>query len=103
MIIIEPGFVHTELNRASRTASKLLSEYERPRERVAASMSRAVEQGIPPELVAKAVLRAVESQKPQLRYRVGADAQWLPRLRSVAPWNLYAAGVRRRFAVDALR
>jgi len=65
-------------------------------------MSRAVEQGIPPELVAKAVLRAVESQKPQLRYRVGTDAKWLPRLRSVAPWNLYASGVRRRFAVDAL-
>src|SRR5215475_6559889 len=81
--IIEPGFVRTELNRASRTASKLLSEYERPRKRVAASMSRAVERGIPPELVAKAVLCAVESQKPQLRYRVRTDAQWLPRLRSV--------------------
>jgi len=101
--IIEPGFVHTELTRASRTASKLLSEYERPRKRVADSMSHAVERGILPERVAEAVLRAVESRKPQLRYRVGTDAQWLPRLRSVAPWNLYAAGVRRRFAVDALR
>src|SRR5262245_3667079 len=96
------SLMRTELNRASRTASKLLSEYERQRKRVADSMSRAVERGIPPERVAEAVLRAVESRKPQLRYRVGTDAQWLPRLRSVAPWNLYASGVRRRFAVDAL-
>jgi short-subunit dehydrogenase len=100
--IIEPGFVHTELTRASRTASKLLSEYERQKKRVADSMSHVVERGILPERVSEAVLRAVESRKPQLRYRVGADAQWLPRQRSVAPWNLYAFGVRKKFAVDVL-
>ena len=38
---------------------------------------------------------------PRLRYRVGAEATWLPRLKNAAPWTVFAAGARRRFAVDA--
>ena len=55
--------------------------------------------GISPEAVAKTVLRAVQSRSPALRYRVGTDAAWLPRLKSVMPWPLFAVGVRRTFAV----
>ena len=55
--------------------------------------------GIPPEQVAQSVLQIVESKEPGLRYRVGARATWLPRLRNVVPWKVYAAGVRKTFAV----
>jgi hypothetical protein len=37
-----------------------------------------------------------------VRYRVGAAARWLPRVRSATPWTLFASGVRRRFALDAI-
>jgi hypothetical protein len=30
---------------------------------------------------------------------VGADATWLPRLKNVTPWGMFAAGVRRTFGL----
>ena len=45
------------------------------------------------------VLRVIQSRSPSLRYPVGTDAAWLPRLKSVLPWPLFAVGVRRTFAV----
>jgi len=38
---------------------------------------------------------------PRLRYRVGAEATWLARLKNAGQWAVFAAGARRRFAVDA--
>jgi len=64
-----------------------------------AKFGRALEAGIPPEQVARRVLQIVEDPNPRLRYRVGAQATWLPRLRNIVPWKVYAAGVRKTFAV----
>jgi short-subunit dehydrogenase len=99
--LIEPGFVSTGIQQASCVAGEQLLPYEGPRTRAIAAVGRAVEQGCSPDLVAKAVLSAAESRIPRLRYRVGADARWLPRVRSATPWTLFASGVRRRFALDA--
>jgi NAD(P)-dependent dehydrogenase (short-subunit alcohol dehydrogenase family) len=99
--LIEPGFVRTAINQAARFAAKPLAAYEGPRDRALAVIDRSVEKGIAPELVAKAVLSAVQSRNPQLRYRVGADSRWLPRLKNAAPWNFFASGVRRTFELDS--
>jgi short-subunit dehydrogenase len=99
--VVEPGFIRTGISQASRVAARPLAAYEGPRTRAIRAVARAVEHGSPPERVATCVLRIAESRAPRLRYRVGADAQWLPRLRSAIPWALYAAGVRRTFALDA--
>ena len=64
-----------------------------------AAFGQALEGGIPPEQVAQRVLQITLSKAPGLRYRVGAQATWLPRLRNVVPWKVYAAGVRKTFAV----
>jgi short-subunit dehydrogenase len=98
--LIEPGFVRTAINQATRFASQPLAAYDGPRDRAIAVVDRGVEKGIAPELVAKNVLHAAQSKSPQLRYRVGADSRWLPRLKSVAPWNFFALGVRRTFELD---
>jgi len=66
-------------------------------------IDRSVEKGIAPELVANAVLRAAQAKNPQLRYRVGNDSRWLPRLKSAAAWNFFALGVRRTFELDSTR
>jgi len=97
--LIEPGFVHTPIGEKTQIAAKPLSAYDGVRQRATAALGRQVEHGIAPDAVAKTVLRAVQSRSPSLRYRVGTDAAWFPRLKSVLPWPLFAVGVRRTFAV----
>ena len=97
--LIEPGFVHTPIGEKTQTAAKPLSAYDGVRQRATAALGRRVEHGIAPDAVAKTVLRVVQSRSPSLRYRVGTDAAWFPRLKSVLPWPLFAVGVRRTFAV----
>ena len=99
--LIEPGYIRTSISQAACTAEGLLPAYEGPRQRVTASIKDGVEKGCSPELVAKAILHAATSRHPRLRYRVGSDAVWLPRLRKVVPWNVFASGLRRQFALDA--
>jgi NAD(P)-dependent dehydrogenase (short-subunit alcohol dehydrogenase family) len=99
--LIEPGFVRTSINQATRAAAEPLAAYDGPRDRANSVVDRSVEKGIAPELVAKAVLRAAQSKTPRLRYRVGADSRWLPRLKNATPWNFFAFGVRRTFELDS--
>jgi NAD(P)-dependent dehydrogenase (short-subunit alcohol dehydrogenase family) len=98
--LIEPGFVRTGISHAARYPAGTLPAYEATRKRAIAALGKAVSEGIPAEPVARAVLTAVESAKPRLRYRVGADARWLPRLRKAVPFSVFAGGVRRRFGLS---
>jgi len=97
--LVEPGFVNTPIGEASPAAARPVPAYDATRKRMLAAFGHALEGGIPPEQVARRVLQIVESKAPGLRYRVGAQATWLPRLRNVVPWKMYAAGVRKTFAV----
>lgn len=99
--LIEPGFVRTGINQAARFVAQPLAAYDGPRDRAIAVIDRSVDKGVAPGVIANAVLRAVQSRSPKLRYRVGADARWLPRLKAATPWNLFALGVRRTFELDA--
>jgi short-subunit dehydrogenase len=98
--LIEPGFVRTSISHASRIAAASRPAYDGPRTRVIAAIKSGVDKGCSPELVAKSVLLAAESPNPRLRYRVGFDSLWLPRLRKAVPWNFFASGLRRQFALD---
>src|SRR5439155_1322379 len=80
-------------------AARPLPAYEASRKSMLAAFGHALKSGIPPQQVARRVLQIIEQPNPGLRYRVGAQATWLPRLRNVVPWNVYAAGVRKTFAV----
>src|SRR6266581_3277981 len=83
----------------TQLAAVSLGAYDSVRKRATAALTRQVEQGISPDAVATTVLRAIKSRSPSLRYRVGADAVWLPRVKQVAPWSVFAAGVRKTFDV----
>jgi len=98
--LIEPGFVRTGISHSSKTPRAPLSTYDGPRSRSEEAVRRAVEDGLSPEKVAKAVLNAAKSRAPKLRYRVGPAARWLPRLRDAVPWDFFASGVRKTFALD---
>src|SRR5437899_770294 len=97
--LAEPGFVHARIGEAPPAAARRLPAYDASRKSMLAASAHALKAGIPPEQVARRVLQIIEQQNPGLRYRVGAQATWLPRLRSVVPWNVYAAGVRKTFEV----
>jgi len=97
--LVEPGFVNTPIAEASPAAARPLPAYDASRKSMLAAFAHNLEAGIPPEQVARRVLQIVEHRSPALRYPVGAQATWLPRLRTVVPWKVYAAGVRKTFAV----
>ena len=97
--LIEPGFVATPIGESTQVAATPLPAYDGVRQRATNALGQHVKHGIAPDAVAKTVLRAIDSRSPSLRYRVGTDAAWFPRLKSVLPWPLFAAGVRRTFAV----
>src|SRR5207245_11743875 len=97
--LVEPGFVNTPIGEAAPAAARPLPAYDATRKRMLAKFGHALKSGIPPEQVARRVLQIVEHPSPALRYRVGAQATWLRRLRTVVPWKVYAAGVRKTFAV----
>jgi len=97
--LVEPGFVNTPIGEASPAAARPLPAYDASRKSMLAAFGHSLQGGIPPEQVARRVLQIIEQPNPGLRYRVGAHATWLPRLRNVVPWKVYAAGVRKTFAV----
>ncbi len=90
--LIEPGWVRTAISHGSRAAAGTLPIYEGPRNRATAVIGRAVEEGLSPEVVAKFVLRAATSRQPRLRSRVGADAQWLPRVKELTSVEFVCIG-----------
>src|SRR6266566_9518033 len=97
--LIEPGFVSTAIGDSTQVAAAPLAAYNGVRQRATAALDQHVKDGISPDAVAKRVLRVIQSRSPSLRYPVGTDAAWFPRLKSVLPWPLFAVGVRRTFAV----
>jgi hypothetical protein len=52
--------------------------------------------------VAAAVLSIIESESPKLRYKVGKDATWIPRLRQALPASLFDKELRKIFDVGAM-
>ncbi len=97
--LIEPGFIATAIGESTQIAAAPLAAYNGVRQRATHALDQHVKHGISPDTVAKRVLRVIQSRAPSLRYRVGTDAAWFPRLKSVLPWPLFAIGVRRTFAV----
>ena len=95
--ILEPSWVRTALADAGRVSARSLTAYEVWKKRAADSIRRAVDEGLHPHRVTDRVLEVIGDPSPRLRYPIGGDATWLPRLKAVAPWSMLAPGVRKRF------
>ncbi|MDQ6724539.1 MAG: SDR family oxidoreductase [Thermoproteota archaeon] len=80
VVIIEPGFIRTNIINSSISAKKTLdakSPYFSMMQKVEnyfKSMMDNTSSSSPPEEVAKIILQAVSTESPQLRYTVGNDA-----------------------------
>ena len=99
--LIEPGFVTTRLLRSAEVASAPVPAYDQLRSAALAGVSHRLAAGIPPARVAETVLGAIRDSRPRLRYRVGRDAAWLPRVKAIAPPARFEASTRKLFRLDA--
>ena len=78
VLIIEPGVIRTNFKKNSVMSKKSLdnssiSPYSSIIQKIDSSISSMVEHATPPEEVTKAILHAVISNNPKLRYLVGND------------------------------
>ena len=96
-LLIEPGFIRSNLGGNIQRASVSLDVYAAPRASSEASQVRGIARGTPSDAVARAVETVLTRRRPRLRTRVGADAHQLRLLRSVLPNALFGMGIRRQF------
>jgi hypothetical protein len=54
--------------------------------------------GQAPEVVADAIVRAIEAPRPRARYTVTSLARWVPRAKDVLPDGWFDRLLRRTFA-----
>jgi NAD(P)-dependent dehydrogenase (short-subunit alcohol dehydrogenase family) len=101
--LVEPGSIKTNLTSNRREAVERLVHYDPWRRRALGALCRFEKQGPEPTLVAETVLSIVESESPKLRYRVGKDATWIPRLRQLLPGSLFERVLRKTFDVGAMK
>lgn len=75
-------------------------DYSTVREALETTLAVAIEQGDDPHKVAEMIVRIAGTKSPRLRYRVGHDSVWVPRLRALLSHKLFRRGMRRRFNMD---
>jgi len=94
-ILIEPGFIRTNLDRNVVRARAAIPAYADDRRRTEAGLTRSVARGEAPSVVAEAVWKAVTSPRPRLRYLAGRQARRVRALRVLLPTRVFARGLRR--------
>lgn len=95
--LIEPGFFRTNLNKVMARRTDEIADYDSFRNSVESSFENAIQNGGDPERVAELIVRVAKEKSPRLRYRIGSDALWVPRLKSILPERAFALGFRRNF------
>ena len=87
VIVIQPGVVHTPLKAATRDSIQFIpkSPYAAPVEKyrqfLEANSAPSDSAVLRPEDVAVVILQAVQSERPETRYKIGPEAESLPALR----------------------
>ena len=98
--IVEPGAIRSEKREPPHRPKEAVPAYETARQHALEVIVRGDRTGIDTARVADCVIRIVHRRSPKLRYRVGPDATWLPRLKWL-PWSWYERGIRWRYGLDA--
>ena len=96
-ILIQPGFIRTDIDRNSTTGELLKDIYSDERSRVIDKLRVSVESGDDPVTVADAVLQAATKREPTIKVLVGRGARQVRVLRTLLPRTLFELGLRRQF------
>ena len=88
VVLVEPGFIKTNIGNNLVTAKKSQdanSPYSQLKEKMVSFIEHGLDAGSPPDVVAKAVLKAVTSENPNLRYLAGQDVEkWMEAKRGMS-------------------
>jgi NAD(P)-dependent dehydrogenase (short-subunit alcohol dehydrogenase family) len=98
-VLIEPGYVRTNLSAAAKRTATRLEPYADIMHRMETGLSHEIAGGCEPEEVADAVLKATTTPNPRLRYRVGKDASLLRLFRTFLPERFFGSQLRKRFGL----
>jgi NAD(P)-dependent dehydrogenase (short-subunit alcohol dehydrogenase family) len=96
-ILIQPGFIRTDIDRNSTTGALLKDIYGDERSRVIEKLRVSVESGDDPVTVADAVLQAATKREPTIKVLVGRGARQVRILRTLLPRTVFEHGLRRQF------
>jgi NAD(P)-dependent dehydrogenase (short-subunit alcohol dehydrogenase family) len=96
-ILIQPGFIRTDIDRNSTTGALLNDIYGGERSRVIEKLRVNVESGDDPVTVADAVLQAATKREPTIKVLVGRGARQVRFLRTLLPRTVFELGLRRQF------
>jgi NAD(P)-dependent dehydrogenase (short-subunit alcohol dehydrogenase family) len=93
VVVVEPGVIRTNIVNGMVVAKKSQdpnSPYLQIIQKMAAVLENMMENGSPPDLVAKVVLNAVTNESPKLRYLAGKDVEaWLDSKRNMSDEEFY--------------
>jgi NAD(P)-dependent dehydrogenase (short-subunit alcohol dehydrogenase family) len=94
-VVIEPAYTNTPFDANMLQPDAKLEAYRDVRVAVTQRVQEVMAAAEGPQLVAAAVLKAAQAQKPRLRYTAGGLAMRLRLLRTFAPANVMDAGLRK--------
>ncbi len=93
VVVVEPGVIRTNIVNGMVVAKKSQdpnSPYLQIIQKMATVLENMMENGSPPDLVAKVVLNAVTNESPKLRYLAGKDVEaWLDSKRNMSDEEFY--------------
>jgi NAD(P)-dependent dehydrogenase (short-subunit alcohol dehydrogenase family) len=93
VVVVEPGVIRTNIVNGMVIAKKSQdpnSPYLQIIQKMATVLENMMENGSPPDLVAKVVLNAVTNESPKLRYLAGKDVEtWMEGKRSMSDEEFY--------------
>lgn len=101
--VVEPAYTKTNFEANNLQPDAPLEEYAAVRAHLSKVVTKAMEAGDAPSVVAEVVLTAATSAKPQLRYAAGSAARRLRLLRRFAPASVLDSGVRKSLELDAVK
>jgi short-subunit dehydrogenase len=96
VLVVEPAFTRTSLDRNAPEADRKLPLYNQARNAMAALWKTAIQAGDPPQLVAKTVLAAVNDKSPKLQYPATKAARQLYFLRRFVPAGAFDKSLRKQ-------
>lgn len=98
--LVEAGFTKTNLGVHGKATAKVLDDYAAQRNKVLAGLQRQISNGANPRSVAETVYRALITQSPRLRYRVGVSTNMVIALKTLLPEQVFHKVVNRIFEMN---
>ena len=97
--LIEPAYINTSLGVNLLEADAKIAVYEQLREKLHQQMIKTIQQSDDPSVVAKTILKVINSQNILPRYTAGTTAKHLKNLRKFVPVKIFDTLIQRNLKV----